>query len=319
MVQRFSLPILFAAVTAWLLGPSPCAAENVVELTQKGKQVDVTVGGELFMTYHTEQKFPKPFFSDVRGPGGTILSRPIMGLHDIQADPNDKDRKKRFDHVHHKGIWLSIDEVNDMKHWKEDQNIANVSLELTTPKGNPAEMTVINHWLDDKASPVVKETTRIQIYANRLIVYSTEFTPADGPITFGDTKEGLFGFRMVDSMRESEGGTVVNADGLQGTKECWGQPSAWVDYDGMVDGKLFGVALFDCPQNFRPSRYHVRNYGLFSISPFGEHAYTNGELPVKTVTLKPGETLKLRYGLYVHAGDTKQGEVAKVYKSFLGK
>ena len=96
-----------------------------------------------------------------------------------------------------------------------------------------------------------------------------------------------------------------------------GKYSNWIDYVGDVEGKVLGVTLMDNPSNFRKSRYHVRNYGLFSISPFGERKYTNGKEKALLLELNPGESVQLKYGLYIHAGETAQSNIPQVYENYL--
>jgi hypothetical protein len=286
--------------------PSALAADNVVRLTLKADALDVSIGGEPFATYNFAKTQRKPYFWPIRDREGQVISRPLL-------TPAGKPWR---DHPHHRGLWFAVDEVNGIKYWAERGTIANVSVEPVVPSGNPARFKVVNHWLDKKGEPLLIEATTISVYANRLIAYDATLTAGKEPVTFGDTKEGLFGFRMVDSMHGAAA-KIVSSDGHQGEKECWGKTFDWVDYDGPADGKVVGVAIFDNPQNFRPSRYHVRSYGLFSISPFGERDYTNGKNPPKPVHLDPGANLRLRYAIYFHDGDTQKGLVAETYKWYL--
>jgi Family of unknown function (DUF6807) len=292
-----------AAFVAAALAYPAAAADGKVRLEKKGDTVVVSLDGSELAVYQTGPKYQKPFFSPVRSEGGTIVTRSL---------------EKPIDHPHHKGIWVAVDEVNDIKFWAEKGKIANAKVEIVAAEGNPAKMRVTNHWLGNDGQPIVVETTDIAIFSNRLFAYDIHLTAAADSVEFGDTKEGLFGIRLPVSATEKSGsGRIVNADGKKGSKECWGQSSAWVDYYGTIEGQTHGAAIFDHPQNPRPSRYHVRDYGLFTISPFGEKAYTNGESAAKPVILKKGETYRLRYGIYIHPGDTTSAKVADVYKQWL--
>lgn len=291
-------------VTLGLIGTTANGAdEETVKLEKKGNTVVVTIGGEEFAVYNFSKELTKPYFSPVKADGGVIVTRPI-----------ESDQRE---HPWHRGIWVAVDEVNDIKFWAEKGKIQNFEVKLLVPEGNPAKLLVVNNWLSHDEKPMLSERTTISIYPNRLFVYDIEFMPVDREVVFGDTKEGLFGIRVAPTMTGKMGGAIVNAQGCKGEGECWGKPSEWVDYSGNVGGKTYGVAIFDSPTNFRPSRYHVRDYGLFTISPFGESAYTRGEQPPKMVMLPVGKSLRLRYGLYIHSGNHEQGHVPEAYEKFV--
>lgn len=276
-----------------------------MKIVEKEGRLEVSIGDAEFATYNYSSEFRKPFFLPVKAADGTILTRAL-------DDSEDKD------HPHHKGVWVAVDEVNEVKYWVEQGRIVNRQLDIVQAAGNPAVMEVTNEWQKPKTDePVVTEKTRISIYNNGLMTYEIQFVAEHGPVEFLDTKEGLLGYRMPASMKERNTGHVVSSDGTEGTAACWGRPFAWIDYSGTVNGNTHGVTLMDHPDNFRPSRYHVRNYGLFSISPFGERAYTKGKEEAKPVHLKQDEDLSLTYAIYFHGGDVEGGKVKEAYDQFL--
>lgn len=294
-MKRFLLAIAILATSSIAF-----AADEKIDLIKKDNAVEVKIGGQEFTTLNLSKSQAKPYFSPVRAADGAIVTR---GLENPE------------DHPHHKGIWCAIDEVSENNYWAEKARIENQSVQITA--GNPAKIAVVNHWLNEAGKPLLIETTEVTIYPTRLMAFDIKLTAADKPVTFADTKEGLFGIRVADSLRGKAGGKILNAEGKQGEKECWGQESKWVDYVGAVGGKTYGVTLIDHPQNFRKSRYHVRDYGLFTLSPFGQKAYTSDRLPADPLVLEPGKSIRLRYGLSIHSGDTEQAQVPATYEFYL--
>jgi len=276
-----------------------------VKIIQEDHALQIQIDGKDFATYSYLPEQRKPYFLPVKAADGTVLTR---ALHDPEDD----------DHRHHKGVWLSVDEINGVRYWMEAGRINVQSVEVIEAQGTSATFEVTNHWLTPKTEEkVITDKTRITIFDNRLMAWDIQFIAEHGRVEFNDTKEGLLGYRMTPSMKERITGKVISSDGTEGTKNCWGRAFPWIDYSGTVGDNTYGVTLMDHPDNFRKSRYHVRDYGLFSVSPFGEHAYTNGELPRTAVILEPNESLRLRYAIYFHDGDAQAGSVAEAYDAYV--
>ncbi len=176
------------------------AQSGTVELKKQDNTVEIKIDGKEFTVLRLDKSQPKPYFYPVRAADGAVVCRQL---------------ENPVDHPHHKGIWCSIDEVNGIKFWAEKGKIENHSVELVAASGNPAKIKLVNHWLGDDGKPVIIETAVVGIFANRLIAYDGQFTAGEKPVTFHDTKEGMFGIRVADSMRELVGGQITNAEGLR--------------------------------------------------------------------------------------------------------
>jgi len=180
-----------------------------------------------------------------------------------------------------------------------------------------------NEWRTADGVKALDETRLIHVYAlgdTRLLVFHIDIDASVCALTFADTKEGSFGVRVNDAIREEKGkGKIENADGKTGEKNCWGRISAWCDYSGAIDGKTAGIAVFADPKNPYPSCWHVRGYGLMAANPFGREKSGFPDMKGKKdlVKLAKGEHLKLRYGVLLHKGDAKEGNVAEYYEQFV--
>ncbi|MFM7055552.1 MAG: PmoA family protein [Planctomycetota bacterium] len=303
---RFVAGLLTGLLAVFIAGAAESAETvQIAEGAEKDTLV-ITVDGQPYLTFQYSAALPKPFFLPVTTAGQVVVNRAL-------GDKSDAD------HPHHKGIWNAIDEVNGVKFWAEKGVIRTTQVKITAASGKTASFQATNEWRNAETGKAeLIEDVQITVYPSRLLVYDMTFRAAHGPVVFEDTKEGLFGFRVAPSMKEKNGGRVTASDGSTTTMKCWGRSFPWVDYSGEVNGKTAGVTIMDHPGNFRPSRYHVRDYGLFSVSPFGEKAYTSGASAAAPVHLEQGKSLRLRYGLYVHDGDAASAGIPAVFDVFAG-
>jgi hypothetical protein len=110
---------------------------------------------------------------------------------------------------------------------------------------------------------------------------------------------------------------MVNAEGKETEKNVWGKRSPWLDYSGQVDGQTVGVAVFDSPGNPRhPTYWHTRAYGLLAANPFGVRDFTADKSQNGSMTVAPGQTLRFRYRVVIHTGDSREAQIAELYRQY---
>jgi hypothetical protein len=240
----------------------------------------------------------------------------------------DPDQGPKPDHIHQRSFWLTQGNVNRYHIWAETakpQAQGRIEhKELVKAEGGDVGTIVSrNAWLGPKGEPVLTDvrTLRLGGDANsRWIDFDIVLTAAADEVKFGDTKEGSFGLRTVESMRTDKklGGKIITSEGLTDA-EAWGKPAAWVDYHGPVQGETLGIAILNHPESFRyPTHWHVRTYGLFAANPWGLGDFTKGAQD-GAHTMKKGESITLRYRVLLHKGDEKEGKVAEAFAAYAGK
>jgi hypothetical protein len=325
------------AVLGALAAPAVPAAEPGEVKIETGKdQITFLVGKDMVSRYHIGPTVAKPYLWPLLGAGGVKLTRdwpmgpalPGQGIKDL-------------DHPHQKSAWFThgdvipggielkdkVKGVDGVDFWSEGPGRGKVvCVSVGEPKldKNHGQLTTRNEWRTADGTKVMDETRTIHLYdfgATRLFVFDIDLHATSGPITFGDTKEGSFGIRINDAIREEKGGKgkLENADGKVGEKECWGRLSNWCDYSGPLDGKTVGVAILADPTNAIPTCWHARGYGLMAANPFGRQKAGFPAMKGKTdlVKLAKDEHLKMRYGILLHPGDAKAGKVADYYDKFV--
>jgi len=242
----------------------------------------------------------------------------------IQDEPHvNKDRKSPdfYDHPHHKGIWFAVDEINGIKFWMEESLVVTRSVEIVKNDADSASFSYVCEWLDKENQPVLEQKTLVTISNDRLISFDATLIAAADKVHIGDTKEGMFAIRFANSMPEKlAGGPVTTSEGITGANSAWGKTARWINYVGPVQGQKYAVTIMDSTDNPWASRYHVRDYGLFSVNPFGAASYTEKTAdaqPAHAKDLKKGDSLRFRYGLWVHDAADNAQQIQDAYTLFV--
>lgn len=289
-----------------------------ITLSQDKGRIDVKIDGQLFTSYHYEG-VPKPALYPVRWIDGTGMTRRFPMEKALPGESND--------HVHHRSVFWGHRHVKGGKDgsihdfWGENSNSGKqVATEVKSGKDN--SILAANKWVSKTGETIATDNRIIRFNgdkSSRIIDYTITIHASEGDIVLMDDKDAGMGFRVPDSMCVSPHGTakikaegyMLNSEGVSGAA-CWGKSAKWVDYSGLVEGKILGVAMFDHPNNPRhPTSWHARSYGLCSANIFGKRHFEKlKDKNAGNYPLKKGQSLTFKYRLYWHAskGDAKKIE-----------
>ena len=301
--------LTFAAIV--LVGSSfvarLAAEEFVVE--QKPDRLAITHGGKPVAEYvFRDEKTPRPFFANLHAPGGIKVTRnhpPIAG-----QDATDHDTM-------HPGLWLAFGDISGQDFWRNKAKMEHVRfIEPATVKKDRLTFATENLLRTTNGAPLCSLTNRFALIAQTnawLLIWDATFFSTENDLVFGDQEELGFGARVATGITEKNGGLITSSSGLKTAKATWGLAAEWCDYSGTVEGQGLGITLMAGPANFRPSWWHNRDYGLMVANPFGRAAMKQGDK--SAVTVKRGESFRLRFAAAVHQGSGVQP--ALLYEAFL--
>ncbi len=292
-------------------------ASAQVKISQENTTIHVEIDGKGFGDFYTGRDLPKPYFAPLRSASGKIVTRQW---------PMIPDSKESRDHQHHRGMWLGYIDINGVNFWENEFSyhranagkIVADKVEIAKPSGKSGTIRGTFDWLDPSGKKLLSDTRTLTFYSHptlRIVDFDATLTAAV-KIVFADDKDGAFAVRMADPLTEKTGtGVITNSSGGRTMKETWGKPADWVDYSGTLDGEALGITIMDHPSSFHhPARWHVRDYGLFAVNAFASHAY-DPAAPVSSVTLEPGQSLRLRYRVVVHP-KLEDGAIEGMYKTW---
>lgn len=288
-------------------------ADGGLSWDKSAKRLTLLRGGQTVWSLHYDPDEGKPYFHPLCAPDGTDLTwlRPP-------------------DHPWHRALWFSWKYINGLNYWEEDRKTGLsegrtdvLKVEAHPRRDGSASLVLHLTYHPPKKPPVLTELRHLHVSApdggqGYTIDWSSTFialTAAKLDRTGlpgekdGKSYGGYAGFsvRMAPATRGWK--FTSSAKGTLPASQIHGTRARWMDYSGQTPkGNAAGLAIFDGPGNLRfPSHWYVNApMPYFSPAVLWQGPYT----------LRAGESLTLRYRVWVH-GQAGTGAIRKAYKQFV--
>lgn len=282
------------------------AADFAVE--QRVDSLAITRQGHMVAEYtFRDAKIPRPYFAHLHAPDGTRLTRAHPPVKGVDATDHD---------TLHPGLWLAFGDLNGVDFWRNKGRIEHVRF-VTPPtlKDGRLRFAVEDRYLASDGKEVCRGMNEFAVIAGDLVrpalpgtllLWSTLLRRADGPLTFGPQHEMGLGFRMATPLVVKGGtGHILGSHGGKDEAGNWGLPGSWWSYVGTVNGRHAGLLAIAATDNQRPVWAHARDYGFLALNPTGPPPGAK-DMPSVPFTVPAGESLRLKFGLLLHASPTNQ-------------
>jgi hypothetical protein len=288
-----------------------------VRFEQKPDAIAIEINGKPFSVLHYGKAEGKPYLHPLLTASGKAITR---GFPDdpLPGDPTDR--------PHLRGLIVGHEEVstpsggtldfweNDPHPWyaKHKKGFIVVKDAKSAADGpDRGTISLVNDWVDKDGGVWLVEHRKLTFYSkpadSRMLDVDIDLE-ARQEVTFHDEKDGVISLRFALPFTRDMEGRVTNSRGAINQDGVRGNRSPWIDWVADLKGEKVGVAVFDHPSNRNyPNRWHVRDFGQVNLGPFGGKIYA--EYPTAdpkaqyddwSLTLKPGERLKLRYRILIH-------------------
>jgi hypothetical protein len=280
----------------------PVPAMQVIPLP--GSAASIERDGQEISRYHFGGELRRPFLYPLIGPSGKSLTR--MGH---PRDPNG--------HSHHNSVWVTHHDVGGVAFWNDAATSKGRIVQQRVVQYEDADgealIESVNLWRDDANRVLLEEQRAMRFRPQEggqwLLVLDLTFSAPKSPVTLGKTNFGMLGVRMAKTIGVHDGGgTIRNSAGGVNEAGVHEKAARWCDYAGPITRQAReGITIFDHPTNpNHPTVFHVRDDGWMgaALTFAGPR------------TIEPGSPLKLRYGLWVHAGVPEAAAIDREFDEF---
>jgi hypothetical protein len=236
----------------------------------------------------------------------------IHPLFDLRGNAITDDFPK--DHVHHRGLswtWAHVGVAGEVYDLWACEGVRQVFEKWLARENGPvcatigvknawwtAQKKIMDEWVWIRAWPANEYGRAIDVLVTLKALEPIELS--------GRKEKGYSGFGLRYGPRQAT--VITTPQGIEAADSDL-KRFPWADESGKFAGSplLSGAAIFQQSSNPSfPAGWCLRDYGFIGVSWPG----------VEILHLEPGQTLTLRFRVWVHEGDAQAGKVQEAYDLF---